>query len=445
VNGIGSNLILITDEVYKNSYAYRYAQAYVDSALGQGRIDPFYALPLPPDMDTNENHSLFHYYFSYEIQQGIQTPKPPEFAANLLLSPFFFPAMGDTTVCLSTLANAAAMFPTNQGLPPDRVRSMEFTDRAMSALRDQTIVENPPSDNAIIAQAFLWVVSLNILDKPGMLGYANSVHALVRARGGIRQLGMQGIIEQFVRFVDCRHGLQSHTASTYQDAPEPPALPQVPARKYGSFWDTEQVVNASILSQDVLEACRGVCRMIELAEDFSTSGVTTPRYMWLLGKALHSSTARSRALERYESTGTFNELVISANELALQFALDNPFRKENAVLCQSIPLVRAMQEIDKHYPSLLAFPHRESDLLLWVLFLIAMVPHKFKGKDWAFEQVCRVIRNTLAKTGELPSDWTDQILRKFAQFTWSDLKMRRIFDATFQAIRKNILLDRHGT
>lgn len=322
---------------------------------------------------------------------------------------------------------------------------MELAGRAMSALHNQAVAGNPPSDNAIIAKAFLWAVSIFILDKQGMQEYANSMHALVRLRGGLHNLGMQGFVEQFIRFVDARHGLVAHTASEYTDAPEPPALQHTPARKYGSFWDKEQVVQASILSQDVVNACRNVCRIIELGEEFVACGATTPRYLWLLGRILHLAATRSRALEAYEGTNTINELVITANELSLTFAVENTSKQRNAILYQAVPLVKAMQEIVKQWTLLLEFQHDRTDLFLWVLFLIVMVPHEFEGRDWAFEQVCRIVRNTLARNGELPSDWTEQIFSKFTQFTWSDLKLRKPFDAICVAICEKILPHKHGT
>jgi hypothetical protein len=49
-----------SESVYTKSYAYYYAQIYVDTDIASSRIDPFFDLPLPPESNTPEMHSLFH-------------------------------------------------------------------------------------------------------------------------------------------------------------------------------------------------------------------------------------------------------------------------------------------------------------------------------------------------------------------------------------------------
>lgn len=254
----------ISDVAYKSSYAYHLARTYVHHALGQGRVDPFYNLPLLGDLNTPHNHSLFHYYFSYETKQGFQVPQVPHVSEDMILNPFFIMAMQDATVCLSILALAMANYPTNHSLPPDAVGALQYSGKAMSLLRKATVAGNPPSNEVVVSHAFLWATSMQILDKPAMKGLADSVYTLVRARGGLKCLGFQGQIEQLIRFLDARYSAVSHVESAYQDAPDPPAslLEKPPSRMYGLFWVSAK--GAEILSQDVLESCQGICRMIEV-------------------------------------------------------------------------------------------------------------------------------------------------------------------------------------
>ena len=436
---VGSNLILVTDEVYKSSYAIRYGQAYVDSALAEGRIDPFHNLPLPSDLNTSHSHSLFHYYFSYECKQSIEAPKPAHTSDNPILDPFFVPAMQDPIVCLSVLALAAAQLPTNQGLPPDRVRSLEFSGRAMRKIREQAIKGDLPSDYSIIGHGFLWALSLFTMDKDAMQTYANSVHLLVRARGGLKQLGLQGFVEIFVRWLDARHGSIVHIATVYEDALEPKPLAQPPPRKYGSFWDGGRT--AEILSQDVVNVCCSVCRIIEVVEDGFTNGMTTPSYMWVMGKVLHSAAARSRVLEMHKDTGSINECVALANELTSLFAVDNLIKQKIAVLCQAVPLVHALQKTAKHFPVFLARANGETELMMWLHFVAVMIPYDFEGKEWVSKQLRRLIRDTLVDVGDLPPGWTNQRFQGFEKFTWSSLKNRKLFDEACLKIREDVLLN----
>jgi hypothetical protein len=47
------------DAAYANSYAYLFAQSFVDSDMAAGRVDPFYRLPVP-DSTHPQLHRLFH-------------------------------------------------------------------------------------------------------------------------------------------------------------------------------------------------------------------------------------------------------------------------------------------------------------------------------------------------------------------------------------------------
>lgn len=417
----------ISDVAYKSSYAYHLARTYVHHALGQGRVDPFYNLPLLGDLNTPHNHSLFHYYFSYETKQGFQVPQVPHVSEDMILNPFFIMAMQDATVCLSILALAMANYPTNHSLPPDAVGALQYSGKAMSLLRKATVAGNPPSNEVVVSHAFLWATSMQILDKPAMKGLADSVYTLVRARGGLKCLGFQGQIEQLIRFLDARYSAVSHVESAYQDAPDPPAslLEKPPSRMYGLFWVSAR--GAEILSQDVLESCQGICRMIEVVEDMFVAGTTMSKMWWLMGKILFLTPARTRALEVYAGTDSFNECVILANEIALHFALDNVVKQRNALLSHTEPLVETLQRIDKQFPNFMTSSYGDMELLMWVLFLVVMAPHEFEGKDWVRMQLCRVIRGNF-EDKSVPVDWSLRIWRDMASFTWSNLKNKKMFD-----------------
>lgn len=47
------------DTAYANSYAYHFAQSFVDGDMAAGRVDPFYRLPVP-DSTHPQLHRLFH-------------------------------------------------------------------------------------------------------------------------------------------------------------------------------------------------------------------------------------------------------------------------------------------------------------------------------------------------------------------------------------------------
>jgi hypothetical protein len=427
----------ITDEAYKSSYAYHLARTCVHPGLGQGRVDPFHNLPLSGDLDTPHNHSLFHYYFSYETKQGLQVPPVPHLLDDLILNPFFTMAMQDATVCLSVLALATAMYPTNQALPPDAVGALEYSGRAMSLVRKATVAGDPPSDEVIVSQGFLWATYMMILDKPAMTDFADSVYTLVRARGGLKGLGFQGQIEQLIRWLDARYSTVAHVTCTYQDAPDPPAslLVEPPSRKYGSFWESARA--AEILSPDVLEPCQDICRKIEVMEDTFTTGMTMSKLWWLMGKILFLTSARSRVMELYDDTGTFNECVILANQLALHFAVDNVCKQRNALISQTEPLVKALQRIHEHFPKYVDYKNGDIELLMWLLFLVVMAPHHFAGKDWARMQLCCFVRGSLEED-EAPADWSLRVWRSMAKFTWSNLKNKKMFDIVCSEISLEI-------
>jgi hypothetical protein len=48
------------NSVYTKSYAYYYAQKYVDADIASSRVDPFFDLPIPSETNNPEMHSLFY-------------------------------------------------------------------------------------------------------------------------------------------------------------------------------------------------------------------------------------------------------------------------------------------------------------------------------------------------------------------------------------------------
>jgi hypothetical protein len=56
---------------YTKSYAYFYAQIYVDSDIASLRVDPFFDLPLPAETNTSEMQMLFH-----KCEPNSKTPLP---------------------------------------------------------------------------------------------------------------------------------------------------------------------------------------------------------------------------------------------------------------------------------------------------------------------------------------------------------------------------------
>ena len=431
---VGPNSVEVTDEAYKSSYAYHLSQTYIQPGLGHGRIDPFHNLPLSGPLDTPRSHSLFHYYFSFETKQGFQLPSVPHVTEDLILNPFFIMAMQDPTVCLSVLALATAMHPTNRNLPPDAVGALEYSGQAMSLARKANIAGNLPSDELIVSQGFLWATSMIILDKSAMTGFAENVHTLVQARGGLRGLGFQGRVEQFIRWLEARYCTLAHVRCRYQDAPDPSAslLTRISSRKYGSFWETGKA--AKILSRDVLEACQATCRKIEVAEDTIANGMTMSTLLWLMGKILFQVNVRSQVFEQHDGKGTFNECVILANELALLFAVDNIVKQRNALISQTQPLLISLKKLVQQFPRLLNGSHGTIELLTWVLFMVVMVPHDFVGKDWARMLLSRVVQ----RIREKDADWRFRIWRSMAKFTWSNRKNQKYFDDVCSEISQEI-------
>lgn len=66
-SGLSSTSIAqrFNESVYTKSYAYYYAQIFVDTDIAASRIDPFFDLPLPPDSNSPEMHSLFYHCKQY--------------------------------------------------------------------------------------------------------------------------------------------------------------------------------------------------------------------------------------------------------------------------------------------------------------------------------------------------------------------------------------------
>jgi hypothetical protein len=104
----------------------------------------------------------------------------------------------------------------------------------MRALRRQLVEEaQPPRDETILAAKLLWNVSAAFGDDAAVRSHGKAVRGLVAARGGLAELGMGGVLAQYISYneISCDLVLKddAHLASPI----DPGSLQESPAHVYG--------------------------------------------------------------------------------------------------------------------------------------------------------------------------------------------------------------------
>jgi hypothetical protein len=363
--------------------------------------------------------------FTTETNQTIKLPRPPELPSDVLLSPFFLPAMNDSALCLAVLAASAADLPQRSGRAAENVTVLTLFDKAMYQLRER-LNSGPVRDATVAAATFLWAINSLLNDADSMRLHGKSVHALVSRRGGLENLGLNGAVAQLVMMVDHLNAIIFGEKTSYPYKFDTPPLESEPAAICGAYFTSPRAQRS--IDPALSKLCLESVGVANLLERMINTRSTTPEYFHAMSKLSTIGSDTTNMYVRFRGTGSMDECVCLAMQLTSIVLYYQPREQQMMVIRQASRLIRALhkQEIPSYWVI-------EMELLVWILFVVAMIPHEFEGKEWAMDLLCQGLCSKLGAE-EWPDDWEDTVRRVVLKFIWCDARLAPVFATICRSI-----------
>jgi hypothetical protein len=322
--------------------------------------------------------------------------------------------MNDSALCLAILAASAASVPLRSGRPAKNVIVLTLFDQAMYQLRER-LGSGPVSDATVAAATFLWVTNSLLNDPDSMLQHSKSVYALVSRRGGLPNLGLHGAVAQLVTMVDMLNATIFGEKTLYLNTIDVRPLENEPVPVCGAYFKGPRAQNSidPVLSKLCFESV-GVANLLER---MICTRPTTPEYFHAMEKLATIGADTTNIYVRFKGTGSMDECVCLTMQLANIILYYRPREHQMMVTTQASRLIRALQkqEIPGYWAA-------EMELFVWILFITAMIPHDFEGKEWAMDLLCQALCLKLGAE-QRPDDWEDTVNRVVLNFVWCDARL----------------------
>lgn len=324
--------------------------------------------------------------------------------------------MNDSALCLAILAASAALLPQRSGLPAENVAVLTLFDQAMYQLRERlSTAPTQVTDATVAAATFLWAINSLLDDPHSMQQHGKSVHALVSGRGGLSNLGLSGAVAQLVVMVDCLNAIISGEQARYSNTNDTPPLEDQPTPLCGAYFRGPRAQQS--VDPDLIRICVESASIANLLERMIRKQPTTSDYFHAISKLSIIGSDTINIYARLKGTGSKDECVCLAVQLMNILLYWRPREQQMMVTTLASRLIKALsrQEMQQYWLA-------EMELLVWILFIIAMIPHDFDGKEWAMDLLCQSLCSKLG-SGEWPDDWQDTVRRVVLNFVWCDTRL----------------------
>lgn len=333
--------------------------------------------------------------------------------------------MNDSALCLAILAASAASLPQRTGRAAENVTVLTLFHKALYKLRER-LSSGQVSDATVAAATFLWAINSLLNDPDSMRLHGKSVHALVSRRGGLANLGLNGAVAQLVMMIDNLNAIVFGEKTVYPYTVETPPLECEPATVCGAYFTSPR--GQQSIDPALSKLCLESVGIANLLERMITTRSTTPEYFHAIWKLSTVGFDTTNIYVRFKGTGSMDECVCLAMQLAGIVLYYQPREQQMMVTRQATRLIRALhkQEIPGYWVT-------EMELLVWILFVVAMIPLEFEGKEWAMDLLCQGLCSKLGAE-EWPDDWEDTVHRVVLNFIWCDARLAPVFATICRSI-----------
>lgn len=401
--------------------------------IGNGRLDPFTALPVEgPSTDALQ---LFQDFFTAQASQVHVTPKRLAFDSTytpLLLQQ----AYADPATCHSCLAMAATYAAIHgQGLRRPDEKLSAIYEAALRALRAQLIKEKakPRTTTVMAAVNLIMAQAIGMCDKEALGAHRTGIESFVQAWGGIHNLEPQLVsliiwTDYWATMFTGLPPLYTHLLSSIEIKLENP-----PAQIYGHAFEEPRM--RGMTSPMLLKNCQITCRLLELVEEKINKTSTTARWQYWTYKRDCMATQNAVVHSALFGAGNKAECIGLTMNMILLLALRMvPWKSPANELCDQMKIAL----IASGAPA--SFWKLDIDILLFVLFVVSAAGVYWDDRSWALV----LLQQTLeAKYGPLqadwPTNWEEQEIFNLRRFAWSEV----LLGSAFQDTCRELNLDRH--
>ena len=409
------------------------AQIELSLPIGNGRLDPFTALPM--EGPSKEALQLFHDFFASQASQVHVVPK--RLAFDSTYSPLLLKqAYADSATCHSCLAMAATYTAVHgRGLrAPDEKLSAVY-ELALRALRAQLIREQgKPRPTTVMAAVNLAMAqAVGMSDKEALGAHRTGIESFVRAWGGIHNLEPQLVsliiwTDYWATLFTGLPPLYMHLLSSVGIELEKP-----PPRRYGHAFEEPRM--RDLTSPMLLENCQITCRLVELVEDKVNKTSTTARWQYWTYKRDCMATRNAVVHSALFRSGTRAECIsLTINMILLLTLRMVPWKSPANELCDQMKMALIASGATRSFWKL------DIDILLYVLFVLSAAGDHWDDRSWALDMLQQTLE---AKYGPMqvdwPTNWEEQEIFNLKRFAWSDI----LLEPAFQDTCRELNLNRH--
>lgn len=345
--------------------------------------------------------------------------------------------MTDSALCLAILAASAATVTGRTGRPAENVAVLTLFDQAMSQLRERlSSGTGQVSDTTVAAATFLWGINSLLNDPDSMQQHGNSVHALVAGRGGLSNLGLGGAVARLVVGVDSLNAIIFAQHALYPNRLDATPLEDNPPPLCGAYFSSKRAQQSIDPAINVL--CLESVGVANLLERMIRHQSTTPEYFHAMSKLSSIGTGIINRYVGLRGTGTKNECACLALQLMNILLYYKPREHQMMVTTQAGRLIRALkqQEVWSYWLG-------DMELLVWILFILEMLPHDFEGKEWAMDLLCQALCSRYGSE-KWPDEWQEAIHRVVLQFVWVDARLSPAFATMCKSVTLRVFGDDEG-
>lgn len=359
--------------------------------------------------------------FTVEIFASFDIPRPTDIPLELITSPFLIPAMQNKSLCLAVVTCCKITATNRGGQNPKTDIVYALLSNTVQALREQdTFDKKEPSDSSIIAAVWLWALNVVLEDPSAMAVYERNVSHMLKARGGLKALGMTGA-DNFIRWARLMHCI------VFEESPDEDSEDTSPINqsKPPDIWRCPRA--AAVMSPELAAACYETCHILEIVDKALITGIKAAEYFLILGKYRNLITCNSASRSIYKNSPTIDKCVLHALDIIAMTAVQTPCDVRLLTKMSAVRLGRTIHIIIKaNSPK---FWEDKLDLLCWLMFAFALIPSEFYKQ----KQNSDLLRKIMIKQlGPKPwsSDWKEQIKKLLLHFVWSDIRFSKSFDDT---------------
>ncbi|KAK5080220.1 hypothetical protein LTR05_008731 [Lithohypha guttulata] len=280
-------------------------------------------------------------------------------------------------------------------------------------LRERVLMNTAAvADTTIAAAIYIWAANLYLADESSLRQHANTVRALVDARDGLFSLGMSGSIANLFQWVEIMNNIRLNSPCNYPDE-RVLAYPRSSGRRYGTFWESDEVKKFGVEGEAVITACRECCRCLDLIENDADDVMAPKTYWYLYQRTAQLYQENSRLRTKYAQTHTAQECMVLAVDILKLIAFNGG---------QTRPPRRSLTFQANNLGTGGSTAWQEHvEMLIWLVMIAALASPGTEQRQWCYEVLQGALECKLGTRGKWPSDWQHQLWSALARFGWSTL------------------------